>query len=220
MPVDSATVTLVPLVPNVRLPRVASARTRATVPSGYGVREQCLPFTAASALGVLIPSPIRFGLCRPDELPPGCRSFRSPLEQPKPQGRFADPRLFYVFDDPDCDFSGNAYQLTSDPRPDSCPTKGREPGLSFFDRKDQQNLFKLHLPYIWRTPTGLDSLFLPPLNRSAHGFGVACGLVETEWYANPVNLILGKPPGSVHVAAGDPIAQVITRSAQPTALHP
>jgi hypothetical protein len=77
MPVDSATVTLVPLVPNVRLPRVASARTRAAVPSGYGVREQCLPFTAASALGVLIPSPIRFGLCRPDELPPGCRSFRS-----------------------------------------------------------------------------------------------------------------------------------------------
>ena len=98
---------------------------------------------------------------------------------------------------------------TSDPRSDSCPTKGREPGLSFFDRKDQQNLFKLHLPYIWRTPAGLDSLFLPPLNRSAHGFGEACGLVETEWYANPVNLVLGKPPGSVHVAAGDPIAQVI-----------
>ena len=209
MPVDSAAFTIVPLVPNVRLPRVASARTRAAVPSGYGVREQCLPFTAASALGVLIPSPIRFGLCGPEELPPGCRSFRSPLEQPEPHGRFADPRLFYVFDDPDCAFSGNAYQLTNDPRSDSCPTKGREPGLSFFDRKDQQNLFKLHLPYIWRTPAGLDSLFLPPLNRSANGFGVACGLVETEWYASPVNLILGKPPGSVHVAAGDPIAQVI-----------
>ena len=111
MHVDSATVTLVPLVPNVRLPRVSSARTRAAVPSGYGVREQCLPFTAASALGVLIPSPIRFGLCRPEELPLGCRSFRSPLEQPEPQGRFGDPRLFYVFDDPDCAFSGNAYQL-------------------------------------------------------------------------------------------------------------
>ena len=209
MPVDSATVTLVPLVPNARLPRVASARTRATVPSGYGVREQCLPFTAASALGVLIPSPIRFGLCRPEELPPGCRSFWSPLEQPEPQGRFADPRLFYIFDDPDCDFSGNAYQLTGDPRPASCSSKRLEPGLSFFDRKDQQSLFKLHLPYIWRTPVGLDALFLPPLNRSAHRFGVACGLVETEWYASSVNLILGKPPGSVHVAAGDPIAQVI-----------
>jgi hypothetical protein len=209
MPVDSALFTIVPLVPNVRLPRVASARTRATVPSGYGIREQCLPFTAASALGVLIPAPIRFGLCRPDELPLGCRAFRSPLEQEEPDGGFVDPRLFYVFDDPDCGFSGNAYQLTGDPRPASCSSKRLEPGLSFFDRKDQQSLFKLHLPYIWRTPVGLDALFLPPLNRSAHGFGVACGLVETEWYASSVNLILGKPPGSVHVAAGDPIAQVI-----------
>jgi hypothetical protein len=209
MPVDSAIFTIVPLVPNVRLPRVASARTRATVPSGYGIREQCLPFTAASALGVLIPAPIRFGLCPPDELPLGCRAFRSPLEQQKSYGGFADPRLFYVFDDPDCGFSGNAYQLTGDPRPASRLSKRLEPGLSFFDRKDQQNLFKLHLPYIWRTPAGLDALFLPPLNRSAHGFGVACGLVETEWYASSVNLVLGKPPGSVHVAAGDPIAQVI-----------
>ena len=209
MPVNSALFTIVPLVPNVRLPRVASARTRATVPSGYGIREQCLPFTAASALGVLIPAPIRFGLCRPDELPLGCRAFRSPLEQEEPYGGFVDPRLFYVFDDRDCGFSGNAYQLTGDSRPASCSSKRFEPGLSFFDRKDQQNLFKLHLPYIWRTPAGLDALFLPPLNRSAHGFGVACGLVETEWYASSVNLVLGKPPGSVHVAAGDPLAQVI-----------
>jgi hypothetical protein len=209
MPVESATITIVPLVPNVRLPRVASARTRAAVPSGYGIREQCLPFTAASALGVLVLSPIRFGLCRPDELPLGCRAFRSPLEQPDPCGRFVDPRMFYVFDEPDCGFSGNAYHLVGDPRPDSCASRGREPGLSFFDRKDQQNLFKLHLPYLWRTSASVDSLFLPPLNRSVHGFGVACGLVETEWYASPVNLVLGKPAGSVHVTAGDPIAQVI-----------
>jgi hypothetical protein len=219
MRADSATFTIVPLIPNVRLPRVASARTRAAVPAGYGVREQCLPFTAASALGVLIPSPIRFGLCRPDELPPGSRAFRSPLEQPDPYGRFADPRLFYVFDDPDCGFFGNAYQLTGDPRPDSCRSSDREPGLSFFDRKDQQNLFKLHLPYIWRTPAGLDSLFLPPVNRPAHGFGVACGLVETEWYASSVNLVLGRPSGSVHVAAGDPIAQVILVPRSLRAIH-
>jgi hypothetical protein len=209
MPAASATFTIVPLVSNVRLPRVASARTRAAVPPGYGVREQCLPFTAASALGILIPSPIRFGLCRPDELPPGCRAFRSPLEQPDRYGRFADPRLFYVFDDPNCGFSGNAYQLTGDSPPNSHPFRAREPGISFFDRPDQHNLFKLHLPYIWRTPASLDSLFLPPLNRSARGFGVACGLVETEWYASPINLVLGKPPGSVHVAAGDLMAQVI-----------
>src|SRR5262244_588398 len=106
MPVDSATFTIVPLVPKVRLPHAASARTRAAVPSGYGVREQCLPFTAASALGVLIPSPIRFGLCAPDELPRGCRAFRSPLNVAGPDGRFADPRVFYVFDSPECRFIG------------------------------------------------------------------------------------------------------------------
>jgi hypothetical protein len=33
--------------------------------------------------------------------------------------------------------------------------------------------------------------------------------VETEWYGSPVNLVLGKPSGSVHVAIGDSIAQVI-----------
>jgi hypothetical protein len=38
---------------------------------------------------------------------------------------------------------------------------------------------------------------------------VACGLVETDWYASPVNLVLGRPPGSVHVAAGDPLAQAV-----------
>ena len=200
--------TIVPLVPNVRLPHPASARTRTAVPAGYGVREQCLPFTAASALGVLIPSPIRFGLCRPDEMPAGSRALHSPMESTDAAGRGSDPRRFYVFDDPDCGFFGNAYHIARDPR-ESCPFRGHEPGLSFFDRGDQQTLFKLHLPYIWRTPPGLDCLFLPPLNRPARGFGVACGLVETDWYASPVNLVLGKPSGSVHVAAGDPLAQAI-----------
>jgi Family of unknown function (DUF6065) len=141
-------------------------------------------------------------------MPAGSRALCSPLQQADTAGRCSDARLFYVFDDPDCGFSGNAYELARDPR-ESCRFKGREPGLSFFDRKDQQNLFKLHLPYIWRTPPGLDCLFLPPLNRPARGFGVACGLVETDWYASPVNLVLGKPPGSVHVAAGEPLAQAI-----------
>lgn len=215
------TFTFVPLVAIARLPNLASARTRTEVPPGYGVREQCVPFTAASALGVLIPSPIRFGLCRPDELPAGSRTLRSPVEQMDAAGRFADTRLFYVFDDPDCSFFGNAYELTADPRK-SCPFRGREPGLSFFDRKDQQNLFKLHLPYIWRTPLGLDCLFMPPLNRSSRGFGVACGLVETDWYASPINLVLGKPLGSsVHVAVGDPLAQavLVPRSLRRSALE-
>ena len=70
---EPVTLTIVPLVPGVPMPRAASARTRVSVPAGYGVQEQCLPFTAANALGVLIPSPIRFGLCLPEELPAGCR---------------------------------------------------------------------------------------------------------------------------------------------------
>src|SRR4030095_11601513 len=75
-------VTLVPLVPNLPLPQPASPRTRSTIPPGYGVQEECLPFTAASALGFLIPSPIQFGLCLPEEAPHGSHLFRSPLMRP------------------------------------------------------------------------------------------------------------------------------------------
>jgi hypothetical protein len=84
------------------------------------------------------------------------------------------------------------------------------PGLSFFDRGDQLDLFKLHLPYICHTSEGVDTLFLSPINR-VPPFEVLSGLVETDWYANPVNLILRKPPhsGSVHVAKGDPVAQLV-----------
>src|SRR5712671_991269 len=84
----SVAVTIVPLIPNPILPEPSTARTRASIPQGYGVQEECLPFTAASALGFLIPSPIRFGLCAVEETPPGSRAFRSP---PAADGRFADP---------------------------------------------------------------------------------------------------------------------------------
>lgn len=205
---DSVTLTIVPLAPRVPLPRAASARTRVSIPAGYGVQEQCLPFTAASALGVLIPAPIRFGLCLPEELPRGCRSFRSPLNVPGPDGRYPDARVFYVFDDPDCRFTGNFYALTDAPAAGPGSTGLREPGLSFFDRADQRHMVKLHLPYIWRTPSSVDTLFLPPVNRPSR-IGVASGLVETDWYASPVNLVLGMPAGPLHVAAGDIVAQAI-----------
>ena len=209
MSFPTATVSLVPLVPNLVLPQPASAHTRAHVPVGYGVQEQCLPFTAASALGFLIPSPIRFGLCPPSEVPPGCHAFRSPLDRPGADGRFTDPRVLYVADDPDCRFRGNAYELEGIPVEGAPPL--REPGLSFFDREDQGDFFKLHLPYVWRTPEAVDVLFLPLLNRSAQGLEVQSGLVETDWYASPVNLVLRKPPApaSVHVAAGDFVAHAI-----------
>jgi len=157
-------------------------------------------------LGFLIGSPIRFGLCNPEEAPEGCRTFRSPLDR-SDEGGFADPRVFYVFDNPECRFRGNAYQFEGIPV-DGSPAI-TEPGLSFFDRPDQQHLFKLHLPYIWRTPEAVDTLFLPLLNRSAKGLEVQSGLVETDWYTSPINLILAKPAAAVHVLVGDPVAHAM-----------
>ena len=202
MTATSPGIEIVPLVPNVELPRRASPRTRTTVPSGYGVQEQCLPFTAASGLGFLIPSPIRFGHCPIEDVPEGCRAFRSPLPLQGPHAEW----VFYVADDPRCLFSGNAFQILD--LPSGGPVL--EPGVSFFDREDQQDLFKLHLPYIWRTPPEIDTLFLPLVNRdAAQGLAVQSGLVETDWYSNPVNLILRKPANAVHIKDGDDVAQAI-----------
>jgi uncharacterized protein DUF6065 len=197
---SDAVVTIIPLVPNIKLPYPASPRTRSVIPEGYGVQEQCLPFTAASGLGLLIPSPIRFGLCIPEEAPAGCRVFRSPI------GQQQDSRVFYVFDNPECLFRGNAYQLEGIADKNSMMM---EAGISFFDRPDQQNLFKLHLPYVWRTEAEVDTLFLPLLNRSAQGAQVQCGLIETDWYASSVNLIIAKPPGALHFDVGEPIAHAV-----------
>jgi hypothetical protein len=205
---------IVPLAPNVELPRRASPRTRATVPAGYGVQEQCLPFTAASALGFVIPSPISFGHCPLNETPAGCRAFRSPIPVTGPQAEW----VFYVKDQPASRFIGNAYSMHVVP----VESVILEPGLSFFDREDQQDLFKLHLPYIWRTPPGLDILFLPLLNRMSHGLEVQSGLVETDWYTNPVNLILRKPPQPAHIESGAPVAQAIpiARETRETLIQP
>jgi Family of unknown function (DUF6065) len=197
-------VTFIPLVPNLALPFPASPRTRFEIPEGYGVQEQCLPFTAASGLGFLIPSPISFGLCNAEEAPAGCRTFRSPIEAPVVE---RDRRVFYVFDNPEVLFSGNAYQLEG--IPDKNSSVLLEAGISFFDRPDQQHLFKLHLPYVWRTETEVDTLFLPLINRAGKGAEVQCGLVETDWYASSVNLILAKPAGPLHIRMGDPVAHAV-----------
>jgi hypothetical protein len=195
-----AGVQIVPLVPNVATPRRAPARVRQSVPPGYGVQEQCLPFTAATALGLVIPSPITFGHGPAAEVPPDCRAFRGPL-------RLAAPRehwVFYVKDDEQCRFSGNAYRIEQEGAPATV-----EPGLSFFDRDDQQDVFKLHLPYVWRTAPEVDTLFLPTINRLASSIEVIAGLVETDWYANPVNLVLRVRESSIHVRAGDDLAQAV-----------
>lgn len=204
---------VLPLVRHVKLPYPASARTRTAIPPGYGVQEQCLPFTSATALGYVIPAPISFGLCQPDEVPAHARAFRSPLDRPGPEG-FKDPRVYYVKDDPTCRFVGNAYTFDAIGLAESTghpPDTLIEPGISFFDREDQDELFKLHLPYILRTPPGIASLFLPAINREVPALPVLAGLVETDWYANPVNLVIRKPHGgkSLHIDAGELVAQVV-----------
>lgn len=196
-----------PLVRRAVLPTAAPAATRARVPSGYGVQEQCVPFTAASATGLLVLSPFAFGLCARPEVPPDAHAFTAPLDDP---GREPDARVFYVVDDPECDFTGNAFRLTTPTRSPRGAPVPVVPGLSFFDRADQLDQFKLHLPYICRTDEGVDTLYLPPVNRHVQ-VEVLSGLVETDWYAYPVNLVLRKPRDgrSVHVAKGDPLAQLV-----------
>ena len=196
-------VSIVPLVPHLALPQVSSAHTRASVPAGAGVQEHCLPFTAASALGFLVPSPIGFGWCHEHEVPGDGRAFRSPVGTD--HASEPEARVFYVIDDPNCRFHRNAFVIEG-------VAPGRdllEPGISFFDRGDQQDLFKLHLPYIWRTPDSIDTLFGPLINRPTHGLEAVSGLVETDWYASPVNLVLRTPRASVHVRPGDPVAHAV-----------
>jgi hypothetical protein len=202
------TVQLLPLTSGAELPRASPAGTRPAVPPGYGVQEQCLPFTAANALGFLVGAPFRFGLCPPAEVPAGGHPFRSPVPSAD-----ADARVFYVVDDPGCRFAGNAFHLDGAAFPGGTHNRHTpvQPGLSFFDRPDQGDLVKVHLPYILRTTEEVDALFLPPLNRGGGGFAALSGLVESDWYANPVNLVLRCPPAgqAAHVARGEPLAQLL-----------
>ena len=102
---------LLALVPNSPMPVRAPAATRERVPRGYGVQEQCLPFTAASASGPLVPAPFDFGLCAPSAVPALDRAFHAPeVARGEP-----DERVFYVVDRPQNRFLGNAY--AADPSP-------------------------------------------------------------------------------------------------------
>lgn len=202
-------VQILQLVPNAVLPLPARASTREHVPPGYGVQEQCLPFTAATALGLLLRSPIDFGLCEPGNVPAGAHAFRCPLDEPGSD----EFRMFYVRDNPACRFLRNAFALEPipflDPDGRQSTMSSVQPGISFFDRPDQRSLFKLHLPYVLRTPRAVDSLFTAANNRDI-SLTVLAGLVETDWYAHPVNLVIRKPElGVLDIAAGDIVAQVV-----------
>ena len=200
---------LLPLVPDVPLPWRAPAALRTEVPRGYGVQEQCLPFTAACALGLLVPAPFDFGLCLPEEVPPEGRAFEAP-EVARPPG---DRRWFYVVDHPGSRFEGNAFAATplrfTDAQGLPKELRPRQPGISFMDRPDQAGHFKLHLPWVLKTPEGIDTLFTRPLNRPAP-LALLDGLVETDWYAHPVNLVVNRPAsGALHVRRGEVIAQLM-----------
>jgi hypothetical protein len=204
-------VAVIGLVGRFHAPQVALGRTRDERPAGYGVEEHCLPFTAAAAAGILIPSPISWGTCPREEAPPGARVFPSPVRD----GRTGEGRAFYVVDDPVFAFQGNQFTVPTDTavRIGNAPI----PGLSFFDRPDQQHLVKLHLPYGWRTAEGIALLFTQPVNRGrGDSLRIISGLVETSWYVNPVTLIiqLPPPPSRIHVAAGEVIAQAIPLDTQ------
>ncbi len=199
---------LLPLVPHVPLPARAPASTRAEVPRGYGVQEQCLPFTAACALGLLVPAPFDFGLFALADVPAQARSF-SPPDVARPAG---DDRVFYVIDHATSRFAGNAFDADPLPFVDESgqllEMRPRQPGISFMDRPDQAEFFKLHLPWVLRTPEGVDSHFGTPINRAAP-LDLLTALVETDWYAHPVNLVVRRPAqGALHVRRGDVIAQV------------
>ena len=197
-----------PLVPDPVLPTAAPPSTRAEVPQGYGVQEQCLPFTAAASAGLLIRAPFSFGFCDPASVPAAARGFAAPFRSSAHDAAYC----FYIQDRPSSRFAGNAFRQRLFPmlirRESTHLHNAVHPGLSFFDRSDQAAMFKLHLPYVLRTPEGVDSLFLSPINRPGP-LQIVSGLVETDWYAHPVNLVAHLPPGPIHVTAGDVVAQVV-----------
>jgi hypothetical protein len=215
---------LLPLVPDAPLPWRAPAAVRSEVPRGYGVQEQCLPFTAACALGLLVPAPFSFGLCAPAEVPAGGLPFLPP-DVARPPG---DERVFYVHDHAPSRFFANAFDADPLPFTDDqgrrLEMRPQQPGISFMDRPDQTLFFKLHLPWVLRTAAGMDTWFGPPVNRPAP-LDVLVGLVETDWYAHPVNLVVRRPAqGALHVQRGQVLAQAFfiereSRRVQPQVLQ-
>jgi len=62
----------------------------------------------------------------------------------------------------------------------------------------------------FQTPSGWDTIYTPVFNMIERPVPPMMVIrVETDWYASPVNLILRKPAGSIHVRPGDPMAHAI-----------
>lgn len=201
---DALSVSVIPLARTIHCPASASKKTRPSVPPGYGRREQCRPFVEANGLGLTIPSPFTWGYCLSKNVPEGARAFRSPVEGGCPA------RVFYVKDDPSIGFTRNQYDVPDHVKARMGPLA--IPGLSFFERPDQQRQIKLHLPYVLCTQRGVGLLFTPPINRPrSDGLQLLSGLVETAWYADAVNMVFVLPDRdqSVHIQSQEPLAQAI-----------
>jgi hypothetical protein len=72
-------------------------------------------------------------------------------------------------------------------------------------------ILKFNLPYALRTPEGVSTLYMPPLNRVETRFRPFSGVVDTDNYVNKVNipaLVLDEDFEGV-IKAGTPLAQII-----------
>lgn len=72
-------------------------------------------------------------------------------------------------------------------------------------------VIKFNLPYLLRTPQGVSTMYMPPLNRVETRFRPFSGVVDTDKYVNQTNipaLLLDDEYDGV-IEAGTPLVQVI-----------
>jgi len=72
-------------------------------------------------------------------------------------------------------------------------------------------IMKFNLPYTLRTPEGVSTLYMPPLNRVETRFRPFSGVVDTDEYVNETNIpaLLLDDDFEGIIEAGTPLAQVI-----------
>jgi hypothetical protein len=73
------------------------------------------------------------------------------------------------------------------------------------------SVIKFNLPYVIRTPRGVSTLYMPPLNRFESRFRPFSGVVDTDTYVNEINIpaVLWDTEYEGVIKAGTPIAQII-----------
>jgi len=73
------------------------------------------------------------------------------------------------------------------------------------------SVIKFNLPYVVRTPKGVSTLYMPPLNRFESRFRPFSGVVDTDTYVNQINIpaVLWDNEYEGVIEAGTPIAQII-----------